>query len=81
MLSSKNLLTRHWVNDVYGRHPMNSGDGLFLCYTVLFREELLFCWARQETPNDWRLLPLIEGRHVVKSVQEISNQKTLRKLM
>ena len=60
---------------------MNSGDGLFLCYTVLFREELLFYWARQETPNDWRLLPLIEGRHVVKSVQEISNQKTLRKLM
>ena len=60
---------------------MNSGDGLFLCYTVLFREELLFCWARQATPNDWRLLPLTEGRHVVKSVQEISNQKTLRKLM
>ena len=48
---------------------MNSGDGLFLCYTALFREELLFCWARQATPNDWRLLPLIEGRHVVKSVQ------------
>ena len=60
---------------------MNSGEGLFLCYTALFREELLFCWARQATPNDWRLLPLIEGRHAVKSVQEISNQKTLRKLM
>ena len=55
---------------------MNSGDGLFLCYTVLFREELLFCWARQATPNDWRLLPLLAGRHVVKSDQEISNQGT-----
>lgn len=62
MLSSKNFLTRHWVNDVYGRHPMSSGEFIPLLYGVVLGEAFLLGEATDTQLGEFASLA---GRHVV----------------